>query len=119
MSYRTASLGPRLRKPSTGLLAAVGDGEAGPGEEGADLFSRVRTHWPCSNCTRAQTSIASATPGITTRAISRFSSAASVPSFQARVEVFSVGSGVARTNFALAGSAARTTTWWAVALDVF
>src|SRR5262245_18474051 len=100
-------------------MALPGAAEGGDfgGGAGANLLIRVRTHWPCSNCTRAHSPTSSVPVGTATNVISRLPQGPKVPSFQTSTGVVSDGSGDTRTNFAAdGGSVTRRTTWWALAL---
>src|SRR5262249_36653983 len=96
---------------------SLNSGTAAPGT-GTERTMRVVTHWPCSNCTRAQFLMSLSSVGASTRTISRQAPGGSV----ARGHCSSVsrgdGSGGARTKRALAGSGLRTRTWCAAAGEV-
>ena len=71
---------------------------------------RVRTDWPCSNCTRAITSRSPAAAGFSVSRISLDVSAARLPRSQTICGSCAAGSGDARTTAAVAGAGTRTCT---------
>ncbi len=130
-----ACVGPVVRSRSTAFAggaasgAAGGIGAGGAGVTGGGIGAgvsggaggiggaatvpapiRVRTDSPCSNCTRAVTSMSPVSVGFSVSRISFDVPGASVPSSQTTCVSWVVGSGDARTNVAAAGKVERTRT---------